>query len=65
MFEKMPKLSPRTKHFGVPYHWFRSKVSSLEIDMQAGLSADQLLGKTKNDGTEIENQKRKKPMTRK
>ena len=33
-----------TKHMGLPYHWIRSKVSSLEIDIdiQAVFSADQL-----------------------
>jgi len=41
-FVKMPKLSPRTKHIGLPYQWFRNKVSSLEIDIQAVSSADQL-----------------------
>ena len=37
-------LSHRTKHIGLPYHWIRSKVSSLEIDIviQAVFSADQL-----------------------
>ena len=38
----MPKISPRTKHIGLPYHWFRNKVSFLEIDIQAVSSADQL-----------------------
>jgi len=38
----MPELSPRTKHIGMPYHWFRNKVSSLEIDIQEVSSADQL-----------------------
>ena len=28
-FAKMPKMSPRTKHIGLPYHWFRGNVSSL------------------------------------
>ena len=42
-YAKMPKLSPRTKHIGLPYHWFRNKVSSLEIDIQAVSSADQLV----------------------
>ena len=25
----MPKLSPRTKHIAIPYHFFRSKVQEL------------------------------------
>ena len=41
-FAKMPKLSPHSKHIGLPYHWFRSKVSSLEIDIQAVSSGDRL-----------------------
>jgi len=41
-FAKMPKLPPRAKHIGLPYHWFRNKVSFLEIDIQALSSADQL-----------------------
>ena len=30
-FARMAQLSPRTKHIGIPYHWFRSKVESLDI----------------------------------
>ena len=41
-FSKMPKLSPGTKHIGLPCHWFRNRVSSLEIDFQVLSSADQL-----------------------
>ena len=29
----MPKMSPRTKHIGVPYHFFRSKIIELEIEV--------------------------------
>ena len=25
------KMSPRTKHIGIPYHFFRSKIEELEI----------------------------------
>jgi hypothetical protein len=28
-FAMMPKLSPRTKHIGVPFHWFRYRIVSL------------------------------------
>jgi len=38
-FAKMPKMSPRTKHIGLPYHWFRGKLSSLEIEIH-GISSD-------------------------
>jgi len=41
----MPKISPRTKHIGLPHHWFRNKLCSLEIDIQAVSSADQLADK--------------------
>ena len=33
-FARMPKLTPRTKHIGVPYHWFRSQVERLEIRIE-------------------------------
>ena len=33
-FARMPKLTPRTKDIGIPYHWFRSKVASLEISIE-------------------------------
>jgi hypothetical protein len=32
-FAQMPKLSPRTKHISVPFHWFRSKIVNLEIKL--------------------------------
>ena len=32
-FATMPKMSPRTKHIAIPYHFFRSKVKELEIDV--------------------------------
>jgi hypothetical protein len=34
-FATMPKMSPRTKHIAIPYHFFRSKVKELEIIVQA------------------------------
>ena len=33
-FARMPKLAPRTKHIGVPYHWFRTQVENLEIHIE-------------------------------
>ena len=30
-FATLPKMSPRTKHIAIPYHFFRSKVKNLEI----------------------------------
>jgi len=30
-FANMPKMSPRTKHIAIPYHFFRSKIEELEI----------------------------------
>jgi hypothetical protein len=41
-FARMAKLSPRTKHIGVPYHWFRTKVESLEIEILPIDTNDQL-----------------------
>ena len=32
-FASMPKMSPRTKHIAIPYHFFRSKVQELEIEI--------------------------------
>jgi hypothetical protein len=42
-FATMPKMSPRTKHIAVPYHFFRSKVQNLEIQILA-ISTDNQLG---------------------
>ena len=33
-FARMPKLIPRTKHIGIPYHWFRTQVERLEIQIE-------------------------------
>jgi hypothetical protein len=33
-FARMPKLTPRTKHIGVPYHWFRTQVENLELHIE-------------------------------
>jgi hypothetical protein len=33
-FARMPKLTPRTKHIGVPYHWFRTQVETLQIHIE-------------------------------
>ncbi len=41
-FARTGQLSPRTKHIGVPYHWFRSKVVSLDISIVAVSTTDQL-----------------------
>ena len=30
-FASMPKMSPRTKHIAIPYHFFRTKVKEMEI----------------------------------
>jgi hypothetical protein len=34
-FAQTGQLSPRTKHIAVPYHWFRSKVASLDTSIVA------------------------------
>ena len=41
-FAQTGQLSPRTKHIGIPYHWFRSKVLSLDIVIVAVSTTDQL-----------------------
>jgi hypothetical protein len=38
----MPKLSPRTKHISVPFHWFRSIIVNLEIEIQSTPTTSQL-----------------------
>jgi len=32
-FATMQKMSPRTKHIAIPYHFFRAKVKELEINV--------------------------------
>ena len=34
-FANMPKMSPRTKHIALPYHFFRSNVEELQIKVVA------------------------------
>ena len=41
-FAALPKMSPRTKHITIPYHFFRSKVKSLEIKVKAVSTMEQL-----------------------
>ena len=41
-FARMAQLSPRTKHIGIPYHWFRSKVESLDIRIEPIATTKQL-----------------------
>ena len=33
-FARMAQLSPRTKHIGISYHWFCTKVESLDIHVE-------------------------------
>lgn len=42
LFATMPKMSPRTKHIALPYHFFRSKVVELEITVVPIFTHDQL-----------------------
>jgi hypothetical protein len=37
----MPKLLPHTKHIGVPFHWFRTKIINLDISVKPIASVDQ------------------------
>jgi Reverse transcriptase (RNA-dependent DNA polymerase) len=41
-FARMPKLTPRTKHIGMPYHWFRTQVERLEIHIERVDTLNQL-----------------------
>ena len=41
-FATMPKMSPRTKHIAIPYHFFRTKVTELEIAVIGVSTTDQL-----------------------
>ncbi len=41
-FDRIPRLTPRTKHIGAPYHWFRSKVKQFEISIEP-ISTDKQL----------------------
>ena len=37
-----PRMSSRTEHIAIPYHFFRSKVENLEIKVQAIHTHNQL-----------------------
>jgi Reverse transcriptase (RNA-dependent DNA polymerase). len=41
-FATLPRMSPRTKHIAIPYHFFRSKVASLEIQIHPIDTTNQL-----------------------
>jgi hypothetical protein len=41
-FASIPKMSPRTKHIAIPYHFFRSKIEELEIKVIAINTNNQL-----------------------
>jgi hypothetical protein len=41
-FASIPRMSPRTKHIAIPYHFFREKVEALEIKVIAVNTENQL-----------------------
>lgn len=41
-FTNLPKMSPLTKYIAIPYHFFRSKIKSLEIKVVSIGTDDQL-----------------------
>ena len=41
-FANMPKMSPRTKHIALPYHFFRSKIEELQVKVVGIFTHDQL-----------------------
>jgi len=40
-YAQMPKISPRTKHIGIPYHWFRTKIINTEVTIEPVSTKDQ------------------------
>jgi hypothetical protein len=52
-FARMPKLTPRTKHIGVPYHWFRTQVERLEICIEP-IDTTQQLGDQFTKGLSVD-----------
>ena len=62
-FARMPKLTPRTKHIGIPYHWFRTQVERMEIHIESISTTDQLADQfTKGLPVEVFRVARKKLM---
>ena len=41
-FTTLPKMSPRTKHIAIPYHFFRNKIQNLEIKVEGIDTTNQL-----------------------
>ena len=41
-FARMAQLSQRTKHIGIPYHWFRTQVINLSINIEPVSTTKQL-----------------------
>ena len=39
---ELPRMTPRSKHFAVRYHWFRSKIAEYKIDLVPCKTGDQL-----------------------
>ena len=39
---RLPRITPRTKHIALPYHWFRSKVLDHNIVIERVLTTNQL-----------------------
>ena len=50
-FARLPRLTPRTKHITIPYHWFRSKVEQIEIIIKPINSKKQLADQFTNSLT--------------
>jgi hypothetical protein len=41
-FAQLPCLTSRTKHIGIPYHWFREQVESLQVQLERSNTKNQL-----------------------
>ena len=42
-FAFLKNMSPRTKHIDIPYHFFRSKILNLEVEVEGVNIKDQLV----------------------
>lgn len=60
-FATLPRMSPRTKHIAIPYHFFRSKVVELEINVLPIDTTEQLAYQfTKGLGEDVSVKARKR-----
>ena len=58
----MPKVSPRSKHFGIKYHWFREKVDGEKIKILPIDTKEQLADIFTKGLTRQEFENKRKPL---